>query len=54
MVNLFWGEFSEENANAVLVVRHQNFGLCFLHAVVVMESYLIAIATAFDERKWDY
>ena len=34
-----------------MVVRKQNFGLCFLYAVVVMESYLIAIATECDERK---
>lgn len=43
--NLFWTQFNVEQNKRVLVIRKQNSGLCYLHAPVVLEHYLIAIST---------
>jgi hypothetical protein len=45
VVNLFWTEFSVEQQARIMVIRKQKSGLCYLHAPVVLEHYLIAIAT---------
>ena len=45
VVNLFWSQFTSEQNEKVLVVRKQNFGLCYLQAPVVLEHHLIAIAS---------
>lgn len=44
-IHLFWGQFTPEQNEKVLVIRKQNnSGNCFLHAPIVLEHYLIAIA----------
>ena len=48
-VHLFWSQLTGINAKNVPVVRRQTFGLCFLHAAVVLESYLIAVGTACEK-----
>ena len=45
VVNIFWNQFSPSQIGRVMVIRKQNSGLCYLHAPVVYEHYLIAIAT---------
>ena len=45
VVNLFWKQFSVEQQARIMVIRKQKSGLCYLHAPVVLEHYLIAIAT---------
>ena len=45
VVNMFWNQFSQSQIRRVMVIRKQNSGLCYLHAPVVYEHYLIAIAT---------
>ena len=45
VVHLFWTQFSEEQLGRIMVIRKQKSGLCYLHAPVVLEHYLIAIAT---------
>lgn len=45
IVNLFWSQFSSEQIERIMVIRKQNSGLCYLHAPIVLEHYLIAIAT---------
>lgn len=45
VVHLFWSQFTPEQNERVLVIRKQYSGLCYLHAPVVLEHYLIAIAT---------
>ena len=45
VVNLFWTQFSVEQQARIMVIRKQKSGLCYLHAPVVLEHYLIAIAT---------
>ena len=44
-VHLFWEQLSEDKWASLLVLRTQNSGLCYLHAPVVLEHYLIAIST---------
>jgi hypothetical protein len=45
VVNLFWTQFSAEQQARIMVIRKQKSGLCYLHAPVVLEHYLIAIVT---------
>ena len=45
VVNIFWNQFRPLQIGRVMVIRKQNSGLCYLHAPVVYEHYLIAIAT---------
>ena len=45
-IHLFWTQFDTEQCERIMVIRKQTSGLCYLHAPVVMEHYLIAIATA--------
>ena len=48
---LFWTQFSEdagfdgEGIKKVMIIRQQNSGLCYLHAPVVIEHYMISIVT---------
>ena len=44
-VHLFWTQFNEEQLARIMVIRKQKSGLCYLHAPVVLEHYLFAIAT---------
>ena len=48
-VYLFWSQLTGINAKNVPVVRKQTFGLCSLHAAVVLESYLIAVGTGCEK-----
>lgn len=50
IINLFWEQFTPEQNEKVLVIRKQNSGNCYLHAPVVLEHYLIAIATNCESR----
>ena len=45
VINLFWMQFNEEQNRKILVIRKQNSGLCYLHAPIVLEHYLIAISS---------
>ena len=44
-VNLFWTQFSVEQQARIKIIRKKRSGLCYLHAPVVLEHYLNAIAT---------
>jgi hypothetical protein len=49
---VFWSQFEAftepmmAKINNILVIRKQSWGNCYLHAPIVLEHYLIAIATA--------
>ena len=45
-ISLFWNQFTAELKEKIMVVRKQHSGLCYLHAPIVLEHYLIAIATS--------
>lgn len=46
VVNLFWSKYTPEQNEKMLVIRkQQNSGLCYLHGPVVLEHYLVSIAS---------
>jgi hypothetical protein len=42
-VNFFWETFSLENQKKILVISRQMSGLCYMHAPVVLQHYMLSI-----------
>ena len=51
---LFWRHFEEKYHSQILVTRKQMSGLCFMHAPVVLQHYLLSIYRIAHKQELDF